>query len=311
MKMAIERGLTLPFVNQAEPGGTSARRSSVGLALIGIYLATGTTYLAVKVVSQELSPVVLTVVRLLGAAVLLMPFTAWRLRRGAAWPTATELRNIAGAGVLLLTVGQVGTAIGISSMPAGIAAVIGSSAPLFLAIFSVIFLRQPLPRQHVFGIVLGFCGIATLTFGSPGGKVNLVGAGAILVASAGWAAGSLYARQVRLPSDPVVALNLQLFFGGLLAVPLSLWPTDRPVDVLQLSGRAATGLGYLIAAAIAAFLAFNWLNQNVSSTVANTFTYVAPVVALAFGVLFLGESVTLLEGLAAGLALAGVVLMVR
>lgn len=301
----------LSFVGGLETGGTVPRRGSVALVLTGIYLATGTTYLAIKIVSQELAPVVLTAVRLLGAAVLLMPFTAWRLRRRTAWPTPVESRNAAGIGVLLLTVGQVGTAIGVASMPAGIAAVIGSSAPLFLAGFSLVFLRQPLPRQQALGIAIGFCGIATLTLGASAGKVDMMGAVAVLVASAGWAAGSLCGARVRLPGDPVVALNLQLLVGGLLAALLMLWTSDHQGDLVQLSGSAQAGLAYLFVTAIAAFLAFNWLNRNTSSTVANTFTYAAPVVALALGALLLGESITLWEGFAAALALTGVVLMVR
>jgi drug/metabolite transporter (DMT)-like permease len=74
---------------------------------------------------------------------------------------------------------------------------------------------------------------------------------------------------------------------------------------------SAVALAYLVGAAIAAFLAFNWLNRNVSSTVANTFTYVAPVIALALSALVLGEQVTVLKAVAASLAIAGVALMMR
>jgi drug/metabolite transporter (DMT)-like permease len=48
-----------------------------------------------------------------------------------------------------------------------------------------------------------------------------------------------------------------------------------------------------------------------SSTIANTFTYVAPVIALALSVAFLGEAITPTKAGAAAAALAGVALMMK
>ena len=61
-------------------------------------------------------------------------------------------------------------------------------------------------------------------------------------------------------------------------------------------------MGYVI------FLA---VNADVSPTIANTFNYAAPVVALLLSAVPLGERLSLPKLLAAGVALSGVALMVR
>jgi len=55
-------------------------------------------------------------------------------------------------------------------------------------------------------------------------------------------------------------------FGGLLAAPLLMAQPDVASHMFPTSRPGSLGLTYLVGMAIAAFLAFNWLNRNMSST---------------------------------------------
>lgn len=75
------------------------------------------------------------------------------------------------------------------------------------------------------------------------------------------------------------------------------------VDALPAAFLAATRftlLGYGV---------FSWVNQTVSSTLANSYNYVAPVITLVLASLFLGERLNWSKA-AAAVALGGVALMV-
>lgn len=300
----------------ADPGRLRAidpsSRWRLVAALGAVYLGTGTTFLAMKLVSSEIAPAPLTALRLVAAGLLLAPFATWRLRSGASDPTWREVRAAAVSGALLLTIGQTALVWGISRMPAGTSAVFASAAPLFVAVFSTVFLRKSLPRAQLLGVSLGFAGILTLTLAFPSGDVVGSGVIALLLSAASWAAGSLYGRSAALPEDAIVSLTCQLLIGGLLVTPLALLQAHSTgLDLAKLDGRVWGGLAYLVVAAIVAFQSFSWLNRNTSSAIANTFAYVAPVLALALSATLLGETVTALKIGAGVVTLAGVVLILR
>lgn len=294
-----------------DTAGGIAPRSKLVMALAATYLATGTTFIALKVATGSVSPFALTSFRLLGAALLLGPFALWRLRDRAVWPSLGETSAAVISGLLLFTIGQSGLAFGFSVMPAGIASVLGSAAPLFIVIFSAAFLHERLGGRTVAGVLLGFAGITALTWSAPEGEIVLIGVVALLLASAAWAAGSLYGRQASLPSDPIVSVTLQLLAGGLMTIPLVFLIGDGLPDLSGMPTTAWGGIVYLVIAAVFAFQAFSWLNQNTSSTIANTFLFVAPVIALILSAIFLGETLTIARVVAAAIALTGVTLILR
>lgn len=72
------------------------------------------------------------------------------------------------------------------------------------------------------------------------------------------------------------------------------------------------GVAYLIVAStLIGYAVFLAVNADVPPTVAYSFCYAAPVVALLLSAAVLGEPLSLVKLLAAGIALSGVALMVR
>ncbi|MCJ2130675.1 DMT family transporter [Methylobacterium sp. E-045] len=293
---------------------STANGATVALALAIAYAASGTTFVILKLVSHHIPPVQLTATRLLGAGTVLAPFAVRRVRQMSSRPSWNEVRAAAVTGLLLLTIGQTGLIWGVATMPIGVAAVIGSSAPLFIALFTLLTPHGSLPRRQLAGVLFGLVGIAALAWSAPQGEISLIGITALLVSAAAWAAGSLHGRSGGGSSDPLVSITLQLLIGGAAVLPLAIAEgvvSGQRIDPTGLSVQALGGIAVLIAVAIAAFGSFTWLNRNTSSTVANTFSYVAPILALILGAVLFGESLGVLKLTAAAMALIGVAMMIR
>src|SRR5438105_239199 len=73
-------------------------------------------------------------------------------------------------------------------------------------------------------------GPALLAAPSGGDHLDLVGLGVLLVAAAGWAAGSLYSRRAPLPGRPLVSASMQMLVGGALLMCLAL-ATGEPAQL--------------------------------------------------------------------------------
>jgi drug/metabolite transporter (DMT)-like permease len=271
----------------------------------------GANFLAFKVAGNALHPLMVATLRFAAAAVILLPFALLRWRRSP--PSSGELGGAALIGATMLVVSQALAMLGTHFVPAGVAAVFGSAAPLFLALFAWGLLRQPLTRRQLAGVMTGFAGLALMGWTSAtGANFRPIGAVLTLAAAASWAAGSLFAPRLTVPRDPVIGLATQLVVAGLVlgaivtasgiasetnlaTVPVAAW------EALAFLVIASTLLGYAV------FLA---LNANVSSTLANTFNYAAPVIALCLSALLLHEPLTGVKLLAGAIALTGVALMI-
>ncbi len=122
-----------------------------------------------------------------------------------------------------------------------------------------------------------------------GSTEELIGAGAILVATMGYAAGPMIVKNRFAKADPIGPIAGALGIATLLLLPAALpgLPTETPSgDVIA----SMLVLGFVCTAI--AFLIFFRLITEVGPGRATVITYINPVVALGLGVAILGESVT-------------------
>ena len=293
---------------------TSRTRSGSALIVLGVgyqWFYNGANFLAFKVGGEAFHPLMLAALRFGIAAILILPVAAWRWRNHPA--SARELAGAAVLGPVMLIGSQTLAIWGTHFLPAGVASVFGSAAPVFLALFAWIFLREAPGVRQLAGIALGLIGLAALAWSSSSGAgFRPIGAVMMLTASALWAAGSLGAARLRLPGDPVIGLAAQLLpTGALLAlvvwftgISASLHPSAVPI-------KAWTALAFLIVAStLIGYAVFLALNRSASPILANSFNYAAPVIALGLSAWLLNEPVGRDKLIAAGVTLAGVALMV-
>jgi drug/metabolite transporter (DMT)-like permease len=294
----------------ARTDATLARPSALIVAcLAATWLVWGSTYLAIKWALVSFPPFFQMGSRFIAAGVLL---GGWALWRGARWPSRGQWVSAAVLGALLLGGGYGATAVASVSISSGLVVAFIAVSPALVALFELPYGVRP-TRVQAAGIALGLAGVLMLTQGQ-GYAASLPGLLAISIACVAWALGSVWARH-GLPGGHTLALApgaagfaSQMLAGGVMLLAASAlagesvsWPLDP---------RAVGSWGYLVVAgSIIGFSAYMILLQRTSAATASSYTYVNPVIGLLLGVSLGGEVVSGFEWTAAGVVLAGVVLL--
>jgi drug/metabolite transporter (DMT)-like permease len=106
--------------------------------------------------------------------------------------------------------------------------------------------------------------------------------------------------------------GMLMITGGLIITGVSFALGEyHDFELSEISGQSLAALIYLIAIiTIVGFTDFYWLLRVTTPSLANTFAYVSPVIAVILGALLLREPVTIMTIVAMCIILAGVALMV-
>ncbi len=274
----------------------------VPMALLTVYLVWSSTYLAIRVALTSFPPFLMTGGRFLLAGSLLFLFL--RLR-GVAAPDYKQWASAALVGSLLLGGGVGGTAFAEQWVASGLAAVGIATVPIWAAIFSGLFGRWP-RRNEWIGLGVGFLGVGLLYL-DHNLKANPLGAIALLIAAASWAFGSILSRHLSLPSGPM-GFAAEMLTGGTLLTLLGLIGGERIAG--PISGEAVLAWLYLIIfGSLVAFSAYMYLLSRVRPTIATSYAYVNPVIALGLGISLAGEQITAFGLGATAMILISVVLI--
>jgi drug/metabolite transporter (DMT)-like permease len=256
---------------------------------------------------------ILAGLRHLAAGLILYPFFR---RQAGSLPTALNWRTTIVTGFLLLFVGNGGVSWSEQIVPSGVTALLVATVSLWLVI--VDWLRpggmKPVPKVVV-GLLLGFAGMAILVGPAQlggSGRVDMRGAGILVVASFAWACGSLYAKHGKMPSSPMLGVAMQSLSGGaILLIVGSLFGELRHFHFAEVSLRSWLALAYLIAFGSGiGFSAYIYILHKSTSARVGTYAFVNPVVALFLGWLIAGEAITVRTVLAAAVILTAVILVI-
>jgi drug/metabolite transporter (DMT)-like permease len=146
--------------------------------------------------------------------------------------------------------------------------------------------ERPTPVRAV-GLVVGFGGVVVLVGIDVSGSVKeLIGAGAILLATVGYAIGPMVVKHRLSTRDPRATMGASLAISSLILLAPAI--ADRPHSTPTIGALAAMVFLGLVCTAVA-FVIFIVLISEAGTSRATVITYVNPVVALALGVAVLGE----------------------
>ena len=265
----------------------------------------GIPYLLIKVAVSDLSPVTLVFFRTAIGAVLLVPLAAGR---GNLEPLLPHWRAI-----LIYTMVEVALPWFLLSdaetrLSSSLTGLLIAAVPFVGVVLGWLTgAGERFDARRWFGLLIGFIGVAALVglnvpardFGAVG-EVGLV--------AVGYALGPMIIsrRLSHLPALGVVAVSLAL--PAIAYAPLGL--THQPAAFPSLPVLASVALLGVVCTAIA-FLLFFALIAEVGNVRATTITYVNPAVALALGVVLLGEPFTVAAVVGFGLILLGLFFATR
>jgi drug/metabolite transporter (DMT)-like permease len=223
-------------------------KTLVLLAFAAVYVIWGSTYLAIRVGIESFPPFVLAGIRHVTAGLVL--YAVFRRKTGIR-PTGAHWWTAAVTGFMLLFIGNGGVSWAEQTVPSGIAALLVATVSLWLVIFD--WLRpggiRPVARV-TFGLLLGFGGLVLLVGPAHLGgseRVDLRGAGVLMVASLAWAWGSLYSKHRDKPAAPMLNAAMQSFAGGVvLLMAAALTGEFHGFHFAAVSIRSWLALVYLI-----------------------------------------------------------------
>jgi drug/metabolite transporter (DMT)-like permease len=282
----------------------------VWAALLTVWVLWGSTYFGIKIVVETLPPLFSAGSRFLAAALILGAVLA--LRGTSLRIARKELGGVAVAALFLLTLGVGMVHIAETRIDSSVAAMIAGTVPL-----QIILMRlasgDSVARATRLSTLAGLAGLVLVVAPGLGAGSTAVGLAIMVASSISWATGSFLSKRLPLPRDPFVATAWEMGLGGVFLLSASV-AVGEPGDLTGAAFAADSVLAWaylVVAGSLVGFTAYAWLLRVAPISLVVTHQYVNPLVAIALGVVFLGERPSPLTLVGAVLVVGAVYAAVR
>ena len=285
-----------------------------GIYILPLLLSTliaGTTPIAAKYATAEISPLSLGFIRFGLAALLLLGVL---LIRGERFKfTGSDRWRILWLGVLVVPINQPLFLIGTHKASAGHSGLIYALTPVFVLLLAAMVGMESITPKKIIGVILSFGGIAAIIVGA-GIKFSpdfLLGDAMLLGAVFSWSLYVVGSKPLIARHGPLKTLAAAFLIGVILYSPIFLWDMHN----VKWSAVSLDGwLGYLYLSLVTSFLGYflwNWLLSRIDASKVSGINNLAPIVTLLLGVLLLDEPLTLLLVAGAVTTILGVAITQR
>lgn len=260
-----------------------------------------------RIAVPEFGPFPMIFVRIGGAALVLLPLFLQKENRRV---LIEEKKPLFVLGLFNSALPFCFFGLAAVTLEAGFTSLLNATTPICTAIIGLCWLRLPLTRFQVLGLLIGFAGIAILT----GNRLDF-SAGqdgwpilAVLAATFCYGFSGHYAKLKLSHLTPLVVSAGSLLFSTLVLLPFAL--AFLP-DSVPSPKALACGLALALVCTAFAFVLFFDVLKRTGATAAATVTFVIPVFGILWGTLFLQEKVTGRMILGMAVALLGTALVIK
>jgi putative membrane protein PagO len=274
-----------------------------------ICLIWGSTWGAIRLLVRDVPPLRAAAIRFFLAAIILLVVAV--VRTGS-----VSLRSREWRALVILGITMMGLPYGLLfwaeyRISSSMTAVLFSTCPLFVALFTPLMTRTRVPRRAVFAMLIGLGGMAALFYTELSFSTYLLlRGGAVIgaVISSSWA--SVFAKREIGDVNPVLGTAMQLSVGGVALSIASL--TMERSRVSDWNSTSILALVFLtVFGSVIAFSVYYWLLGKMQAYQLSTINLVVPVVAMAEGALLLRERLPVLMIAACVLVIASVAVVLR
>jgi O-acetylserine/cysteine efflux transporter len=269
----------------------------LGLLVIAIWAL---NILVIKVGVAELPPLLMTTLRFMLVAALLVPF----------YPVArAQLPFLL---LLSITFGSLHFAllfIGLGQAEAGTGALLVQMGTPFATLLAVVFLKEKLGAKRLAGLLLSFAGVIVLAGGPT--LPSPLPLAILLLSALGWAVSQLLIKR----GPPIAPLALAgwvaLFAIPQVALGSWLFETGQWQAIQQASWRGWAAMSYtaVMSSIVAYGIWYALLRRHPVNRVV-PMTLLVPVLAVGLGALLMGDNLGIHKLLGGGLVVAGIALIV-
>lgn len=189
--------------------------------------------------------------------------------------------------------------ISFKHLPIGTAVSLRYIAPIFAAIFAVIFLKEKLKIVQLLYFLIAFIGVIILKGFDP--NVSTLGVSLVLTASVFTGFVYILIRKIGNSEHPVVVVNYFMFFSTVIGGVLSIFNWKQP-----------QGLDWILLSSLGVFGYFGQVYmtkafQAAATNVVAPIKYTEVIFTICIGVFWFGDSYTIYSFLGLFLIIAGLV----
>jgi len=272
---------------------------------LGAVIMWGLAPVATRAAVAHLAPLPLLTLRLIAAALVLLPW---------AWPVFRRLRarsasRLAAAGLLALVGYNLLVTLGLRWLPAATAGLLLATEPVWIMLLGRVFLGERVGLRAWLGTGVALAGVAVLA--GPGavtgadGYLALAGIGLVLAATLAFAGYTIVQRPLSQQFGAVPAAAASTVAGALPY--LAFTGTLAGAGLAHLSPAVWGALAFLtLGSTVAGMLLWNVAVLAGGAARVSLLLYLEPVVSVLGAAVFLGERVTALMICGGVLILGGV-----
>lgn len=280
--------IRLLYKNVPVPTSVSNKKAYVALAVVSFFW--GTTYLVSKVAVQHIPGLFLAGVRnLIAGSVIVIFFLLHKQKI----PGRSTLIKAAWLGFVMISFSSGLSHWSVQYISGGLAAIIGATIPLWMAIFSIATDKnRKISLSMITGLVTGFAGIAIIFYDHLAEMLNSEFRFGILLAAIScitWAGGSVYTSKIKLDTGLLFGAGLQMLFAGIFLTLTSLL-AGQFVDLRLLAAQTWYAILYLaVIGSVITYSSYVYAVQHLPPARVGVYAYINPIVAILLGNLLLGE----------------------
>ena len=249
------------------------------------------SFMWIKIAVQEIGPITLVAFRVLfgllfGVVVIYIQRVAWpRTLKGWVPLLVLGIANIA-IPFFLISWGE-------QSIDSAVASILNATVPLFTILVAHTLLRDDkMTWPKVLGLLLGFAGVVILMSKDIGASLgSVLGQLAVVLASAFYAGGAVYARRTTQDMPGIMRSA-----GPLLPATFIMWLAtflvESPLKIPQLAITWIALLFLGILGSGVAFILSYYLIHEIGPTRTSMVTYLFPLGGVILGVVFLNEQLS-------------------
>jgi drug/metabolite transporter (DMT)-like permease len=255
--------------------------------LAALSLAWGMSWPTMKTVVGELPIFTFRMLTAWGGGVCVLLVTG--LIGNGIWLHKRDVGPAIIAGLLNISGWLYFTALGLSILPAGRAAVLAYTMPLWAFLAGIVLMREPVTKKRIVSL---FCGLGAVLVLAGDDIARFGGAPlgvlAVLAAAACWGVGTVIQKKVPWRTPLFTVAAWQLLIGGIPLATMAFLHDTEPYKNLTLGG--ALGMAYVILiATVFGYWAWFGIVRLVPTSIASLGILPVPLLGVSASTLALGE----------------------
>jgi len=277
------------------------------LFLIVLSVIWGLAFVAIRRAVIELSPVNLTILRWLivsGGFLILAPF----IGKPKAPIKKEHIPRILLVSLMSVAGYHLSLNYGETIVSAGLAGLLISVGPIFVAILSAFFLKEKIGIRVIVAIALAVAGAFVLSIGTDLSFTQITGPLAVIFAAFSFAAYAVGSKPLVKEYGALPIAVWAAMIGTIFLLPLLSWNFITEVRALSPTGWLSVIFLAVLSTIIANMILYSLVGARIVSHLSIQLLLI-PVVSLVGGILLLGEGLTMTTIIGAGLLLSATALV--